>query len=150
MLEDWFFVLHMYILIFKCDEQHMSDTKTGFNRLFLDAIYNDGLIQELYKKMGKRVKRYLFNFDNIFTINYDNNLERLTHKEVFHLHGSFEELQETENEKYVLGYLRKQKNEFSLIDGYEHCFSNALLNYSGKLKLKEADLKHRLIQSLER
>ncbi len=54
MLEDWFFVLKMYTLIYKEDAKVANDVEVGFKRLFLDAIYNDGNIQNLYQKMGKR------------------------------------------------------------------------------------------------
>lgn len=144
MLEDWFFLMHMFFLKNKDLSDQADAAKQGFERLILDAIYNEGEIQKLYKNMGKSVRRYFNSFDNIFTLNYDNNIENLTHKKVYHLHGDFSALHASQNEKYVEGYIRTQKNNLSIIKGKEHCFCNALLNYSGMSKLQEADMWHTL------
>lgn len=146
MLEDWFFVIHMFLLKNFDLEEHRKATMQGFEHMILDAIYNSGKIQEIYKKMKeyKKVDRFLKSFDNIYTLNYDNNIEKLTHKEVFHLHGDFSVLANSENESNVLGYIRNKAGEIVVIDDKKHCFCNALLNYSGKLKAKEITNNHRL------
>lgn len=120
MLEDWFFLLHMFFLKNSDISNNIVASKHGFEMLILDAIYNSGKIQSIYQSMNKKVKRYFLSFDNIFTLNYDNNIEKLTGKPVYHLHGDFSVIQNG-------------------IKDMEHCFCNALLNYSGKLKLKEAE-----------
>ena len=50
--------------------------------MILDSIYNEGKLQEIYKSMSKKVKDYFADYDEIFTLNYDNNMERLTDKQV--------------------------------------------------------------------
>lgn len=144
MLEDWFFILHMFFLKNDDISENIISSKQGFERLILDAIYNDGDIQNLHTKMNKKVKRFFNEFDHIFTLNYDNNLERLTGKDVFHLHGDYSILHSSENPHCVSGYLRKMEGKRVVINGYEHCFCNALLDYSGKLKLRKADQNHRI------
>lgn len=154
MLEDWLFVLHMF---FK-KESDISDkliaSEQGFKQLILDGIYNDGKIQELYnnipREAEKKVKRYFSDFDNIFTLNYDNNLEKLTKKNVYHLHGDFSVLDKSENTENVLGFIRAQDDSRVLVEGMEHCFCNALLDYSGHHKLKEAMDNHQLIIESEK
>lgn len=146
MLEDWFFLIHMFFI----KNVDLTDNKSaaiqGFERIVLDAIYNEGKIQSLYLKMNKKVKKFFKSFDNIFTLNYDNNIEELTKCNVFHLHGDFSILSNSENSNHVLGYIRKQKNKQVVIEGMEHCFCNALLNYSGALKYKSAELYHTAIE----
>lgn len=149
MMEDWLLVAYLHSKEFADDEQTQNGIKVAFHRMFLDAIYNEGEIQKLYKTMGKTTKRYLQSFDKIFTVNYDNNIEKLTGREVYHLHGSFLELQPSENDEYVLGYMYKQNNERALIKGFEHCYCNALLEYSGDKKIQQADLFHRVIVQFE-
>lgn len=149
MMEDWLLVAYLHSREFADDEQTQNGIKVAFHRMFLDAIYNEGEIQEIYKTMGKTIKRYLQGFDNIFTVNYDNNIEKLTNHEVYHLHGSFQELQPSENDEYVFGYLYKQKNQCALIKGFEHCYCNALLEYSGDKKIQQADLFHKMIVQFE-
>lgn len=82
MLEDWFFVVHMFFLKNFDLEEHRISAMQGFEHLILDAIYNSGKIQEIYKEMKKykKVKRFFNSFDNIYTLNYDNNIENLTQK----------------------------------------------------------------------
>ena len=142
MLEDWFFLIHMFFL----KNNDLSHNATGaiqsFERLILDSIYNDGLIQELHKKMNKKFKRFIQSFDKVFTINYDNNIEFLTGKKVFHLHGDYEVLKDSENPSTVIGYIRIRDKKTVVIPKFKHCFCNALLNYSGKLKYKTANDNH--------
>lgn len=144
MLEDWFFILHMFFIKNSDLEDDITSARQGFERLILDAIFNESEIQNLYKRMDKNVRRYFKKFDNIFTLNYDNNLENLTGKKVFHLHGSYSELHSSENPKYVIGYNRMISDDRVVMKGYEHSFCNALLDYSGELKIKKADLNHML------
>lgn len=86
-LEDWFLLLRLAFL----DNPDLADmwisSKQGLEWMILDAIYNEGRIQEIHQKMKKPVKRYFKSFDSIFTLNYDDNIEKLTNKTVYHLHG---------------------------------------------------------------
>ena len=60
--------------------------------------------------MQKSLRKYLSGFDSIFTTNYDHNIENLVSGivPVFHLHGSFDVLTESENPEYAVGYFRTQ------------------------------------------
>lgn len=149
MLEDWFFILHMFFL--KNDDLKDKNISViqGFEELFLDAIYNNSKIQELYLKIPKKAKKFFNGFDNIFTLNYDNNLEKIIKKPVYHLHGDFSVLANSENPNNVQGYIRTQENNAAVVSGMEHCFCNALLSYSGKLKYETAKKSHDLIVTSE-
>lgn len=140
MLEDWFFIIQAFFL--KNDDlvANKEAAIVGFERLILDAIYNDGKIQELYKKIdNKKVIKYFKSCKNIFTLNYDNNIENLIGRDIYHVHGDFSVLADSENSECVLGFLRKEKGELVYQEKYRHCYCNALLNYSGKLKKKRID-----------
>lgn len=151
MLEDWFFVVYMFFLKNLDLEENRISAIQGFERLILDAIFNSGKIQEIYEKMKsyKKVRRFFESFDKIYTLNYDNNIESLTPKKVYHLHGDFSILSNSENENNVLGYIRKKAGETVVINNMKHCFCNALLNYSGRLKYKVINDNHRLILEAE-
>ena len=138
MMEDWFLIVHMFFLKNSDLEEHRIAAVQGFEHLILDAIYNNGKIQNLYKNMAKskRVRRFFQSYDNIFTLNYDNNIENLTGKEVYHLHGNFSDLNNSENVNNVLGYIREQAGDRVVLEDMKHCFCSALLNYSGRLKQK--------------
>ena len=112
-----------------------SSAKQGFERMMLDAIYNDGDIQEIHKVMGKPVKRWLLEFSNVFTLNYDNNIEDLIKRPVFHLHGDFRTPANSENPQTLIGHIRKIKGEnVDIPHQFEHCFCDALFDYVGEHK----------------
>lgn len=151
MLEDWFLV----ILMFFCDNKDLEPQKKciiqGFECMVLDAIYNEEHIQDIYKNMekNKAVKRFFKSFNNIFTLNYDNNIEKLIGKEVYHLHGDFSVLNNSENKGNILGFIRHNNNSTVYIEDKKHCYCTALLNYSGRLKRKTIEDSHNLIISSE-
>lgn len=94
------------------DNQDLTDmwkaSKAGLEWIILDAIYNDGRIQDVHCKMKKSVKWFFKSFDSIFTLNYDNNIEFLTNKSVYHLHGDYSVLTDSENPETVQGFNRKR------------------------------------------
>lgn len=138
MMEDWFLIVHMFFQKNPELEEHKISAVQGFERLILDAIYNDGKLQNLYTNMerNRHVRKFFQVYDNIFTLNYDNNIEKLTGKEVYHLHGDFSVLSNSENVSNVQGFIREQAGERVVLDNMQHCFCSALLNYSGRLKQK--------------
>ena len=149
MLEDWFFLLHMFFLKNADLTNNKNLATQGFEHLILDGIYNEGKIQNLYLKIPKQAKKFFDDFDNIFTLNYDDNMEKLTGKNVYHLHGEFNTLANSENPNSVQGYLRTLSGEIVTVKGMENSFCNALLNYSGMLKYKTAQAFHNLITTTD-
>ncbi len=95
-------------------------------------------IQEIYKKYPRGFINFLNSYNNIFTTNYDKNIDMVTNKEIYHLHGAFHIL----NHKYITSDLR---NKFSdtpadntaIIKGYEHLFSNIIMDFSGENKYRQ-------------
>lgn len=142
MLEDWFFLIRLFFIANADLEDQWQSAKQGFERMILDAIFNEGMISGVHKNMNKKVKRFFAGFDNIFSLNYDNNIEALTGRCVLHLHGDYSILADSENPDTVQGYIRQQSGQTVVIDGFQHCFCNALLDYSGELKFRRAsDIK---------
>lgn len=138
-LEDWLFILRVYFLSNRDIAKEWIPARIGLERMILDAIYNDGDIQNLHTVMGKSVKRWLKEYDNIFTLNYDNNIEDLTQKTVFHLHGDFRTPANSEDPHTLLGYSRTQTGQSVVVPGFEHCYCNALLDYAGEHKFAVAE-----------
>ena len=71
---------------------------------YLYAIYNDGKINTLYQEYPRKFIDYLIGFDNIFTTNYDLNVELATQKQVYHIHGQFDK----KSDVYLLNSFRNQ------------------------------------------
>ena len=149
-LEDWLFILRIFFLKNDDLKNIWRPVKYSFEQMMLDAIYNDGDIQKLYLSMGKPVKRWLEQYDEIFTLNYDNNVESLIKKPVFHLHGDYSTPANSENPNTILGHQRTEAHQTVVVPGFEHCYCNALFDYRGENKLQVADGFERGKESVKR
>lgn len=132
MIEDWLLLVHVFFLKNQDLEKDHIGATIAFKRVLLDVIYNEGKIQKiitsLKKKTKKSLRKYLSGFDSIFTTNYDHNIEDLVSDivPVFHLHGSFDVLTESENPEYAVGYFRTQNGATVYQEELKHCYCNAL------------------------
>jgi hypothetical protein len=109
-------------------------------RLFLDSIFNKGKINKLHLKFPTNVVDYISTFDNIFTTNYDKNIELATGKNVLYLHGAFHVLDPVYDSNSFRNRLSdKPAEKTPVIKGYEHTFSNAITGSSGAFKLFAAN-----------
>lgn len=148
-MEDYFFAIKILFNKLGDDETPLSALNLGTSYLFLDSIYNEGKIQELYLKMDC-YKKELQSYNNIFTINYDTNLDKLVEKEVYHLHGSFDVLQDQYRDDTLLGYINQRKiKPNKVIDSMRHIYCNAIMSYSGELKLEQIELPSKCNDSLD-
>lgn len=78
--------------------------REGMRIAYLYATYNDGKLNTLHQEYPRRFVDYLMGFDNIFTANYDSNLESATHKQAYHIHGQFDK----KSDVYLLDSFRNQ------------------------------------------
>lgn len=102
---------------------------------YLYSIYNDGKINQLYKNYPRLFIEFLIKFDNIFTTNYDSNIELATGKEIFHIHGQFDK----KSDVYIASSFRNQLpdapiKEIDVDENYFYLYSNALTTYCGAYK----------------
>lgn len=138
-MEDWLLVLLLFLIEQGFTLAQYDAVKQGFERMLIDAIYCEGNIQKLYLKMGESAKLFFCSFENVFSLNYDNTIEKLINRPIFHLHGDFNTKHMSEDPKNALGYLRKQKGQTVLFPPqFEHCNCNAILDFSGIRKYRHA------------
>ncbi len=71
---------------------------------YLYSIFNDGKLNQLYQDYPPAFTEYLMQFENIFTTNYDSNIESAIGKEIFHIHGQFDK----KSEVYIADSFRNQ------------------------------------------
>ena len=92
-MEDYFIILRLFHLKYNDTEEMIKDTHDGFCMQFLDAIYNDGKIQKIGDEIEDAYKVFLKekinSYNEVFTVNYDKNIELITSSAVKHLHGYF-------------------------------------------------------------
>ena len=133
--EDYF-MLHEFF----CRYNHITNPeKFNFQEalkcFFLDSIYNNGDINKLFNLYPKGLINWFSQFDEIFTTNYDKNIELLTNMEVYYLHGGFHIRKDIYDENSFRNKLSDSPiRDYKIIEGYDHLYSNALSTYSGSLK----------------
>lgn len=143
-MEDYFFAVKIIFNRVGDDKTPLEALNLGLRYLFLDAIYNDGKIERLYTKMNC-YKDELQGYKNIFTINYDTNLDKLVDKEVYHLHGSFGVLEDKYKADTILGYInQKRDNPNVMVKDMEHIYCNGIMSYAGDKKLDSMELHSKL------
>jgi hypothetical protein len=135
-IEDYFFVMKMVFNQVGDEDTPLNALYDGLKHLFLDSIYNDGAIETLYTKLSP-YSNELNKYKSIFTVNYDTNLDKLTQNTVYHLHGSFDMLDDTYRNDTILGYLADKNQTMStVIETKSHLFCNAIMAFSGNKKLE--------------
>lgn len=119
---------------------------------YLYAIYNDGKINTLYQEYPRKFIDYLIGFDNIFTTNYDLNVEFATQKQVYHIHGQFDK----KSDVYLLNSFRNQLpdapiKEIEIDENYFYLYSNALTTHSGaykELQIKQISQANSVVEKM--
>lgn len=140
-IEDYFFLLRLVCNRLVPELDIRKNAKDELWCAFVDAIYNNGRIQEIYKKYPDEFINHLNSYDHIFTTNYDNNIDMVTEKEIFHLHGAFHII----DDKYLTSGLKNKllntpADNTRLIDGYEHLYSSVIMDFSGTNKYYDVNV----------
>jgi len=140
-LEDYFLAFEVTNNLFRSkdsEEQNESYRKIMFTflrQLLVDGIYNNGAINDVYKNFYSGMEAYLDKFTNIFTTNYDYNLENILENsnKVCHLHGEFDKLAPEYNVTSL--YYKEHNAECDLLiskklPNNEHLYSDAIMSWS--------------------
>lgn len=137
-LEDYLLGLKLFNASYGEDAVSNNTLFQGMDRLMLDAIYNDRAIEEIYRNMIC-FKSRLLKFDNIFTLNYDSNIDMVVEQPVYHLHGSFKTLHHEYRPETYKGWILLQlgKTLPTYIAGKEYLYCDAVLGFSGLNKLNK-------------
>lgn len=138
-MEDYFFILKIYHNSFQDSSDLIKGTYDGLCWLLLDAIYNNGNIQKIheYVSSSKRNKiRNIFGeFENIFTVNYDCNVEMISEKQVYYLHGDFNTLLDQYNPDTLIGRMYLEQGEINpSLRGDKHIYCNGIMGFTGSFK----------------
>lgn len=102
---------------------------------YLFSIYNDGKLNELFRKYSQSFIEYLQGFDKIFTVNYDSNVESATGKQIIHLHGQFDKVSDVYDPKSMRNHLPDAPiNEIHIDPNYAFLYSNPISTHCGAYK----------------
>lgn len=114
-LEDYFLGHELASQIVGFDEVS-EQSRQVMQKIILDAIYNEGKVNEIYKNFPSKLRPFLESYDVIFTLNYDTNIESFIKGSVpvYHLHGSFDD---------VLNGYENESNE------WKHIYCNGIMTW---------------------
>lgn len=133
--EDYFFFHTLFCRKNKIGNPEQFDFRGLLKRFFLDSIYCNSEINELFKHYPKSFLSFFSEFDKIFTTNYDRNIELFTVRDVGYLHGAFHLLDDVYNPDSFRNKLSDRPiDNMPNLKGIEYLFSNAISDSSGDLK----------------
>ncbi len=140
-MEDYFFLLKVFHNKFNDTDQFAKATFDGMCILLMDAIFDDGGIQKIHEtiELNKKsnINRFLSDFDNIFTVNYDCNVEKLSGISVNYLHGDFNTLLDQYNPNTLIGRIYQERGEINPVTiSNKHMYCNGIMGFTGSLKEK--------------
>lgn len=99
------------------------------------SIYNHGELNLLNRKYSYKFKNFLKGFDNIFSTNYDSNIELAIDKNIYHIHGYFEQLSEVYNPNSFRNRLDDAPiKKLSIDSSFNYLYSTAVSTYCGDYK----------------
>lgn len=133
--EDYYLIHDLVCHKMKVYNPEQFYIRESMNVAYLYSIYNGGKINQLYKNYPRLFIEFLIKFDNIFTTNYDSNIELATGKEIFHIHGQFDK----KSDVYIASSFRNQLpdapiKEIDVDENYFYLYSNALTTHCGAYK----------------
>jgi len=134
--EDYFLIQKIFFNIdYDAKEGNFIERERYYEwlrKFYIDSIYNNGKVNSI--EYPDKMKLFLEKFNNVFTTNYDRNLEKLTGKEVYYLHGAFHIIDEKYNADSSMNKALGNKLEMG---DKEYLYSTALTTYSGTAKLEK-------------
>ena len=138
-IEDYFLLMRLFQKTYGDNDEMIHAVDVGMEKLFLDAIFNEGKVQTLYMNLADErkveLKNSLKRFDNIYTINYDWNIEKIVNVKVKHLHGQFDRRYQQFRDGTVLSkYAQLKGIEYVARKEDIHLFCNYIMGFSGELK----------------
>lgn len=149
--EDFFLLNELHCRKNKITNPEKFYFQEFLRRLFLDSIFNKGKVNLIYKNFPSGFISFLNTYDNIFTANYDRNLEIATGRDILYLHGAFHVLaHEYDPTSFRNKLSDKPAEKTPVIKGYEHVFSTALTGSSGAFKQHAGDSHEQANSAIEK
>ena len=150
-IEDYIFIHNLLCRKLGIENPEQNDYREFLKRFFIDAIYNVGKINTIYLNFPESLKVFLNEYDEIFTTNYDKNLEIFLDKKINYLHGAFHILAEVYNPESFRNKMPDNPlSKCDKIEGHDHIYSNALMTFSGDDKMFSMEMYKNANQTLNK
>lgn len=152
--EDYYLIHDLVCHKFGTVNPEQYVVRESIKMAYFHSIYNNGNINLLYKYYNESFVKYLMSFENIFTTNYDSNLESATGKVVYHIHGQFDRLSDVYNPNSLRNSLKDKPIEGIPNDpAYIYLHSTAISTYCGDYKqyhMKQNSLANEAVEKMAR
>jgi hypothetical protein len=141
--EDYYLIYDLF-----CHKNNIVNPEKFYIReaikaFFIHSIFNDGKVNEIYKKYPKKLKEFFEPFSNIFTTNYDENLGKFTGKPIYYLHGAFHIMDYKYSKESFRNMMpNKATDDLNIDNNYYYLYSNVLTTYSGYSKSFSMNQNH--------
>jgi len=133
--EDYYLIHDLVCHKMKVHNPEQFYIRESMKIAYLYSIFNDGKLNQLYVNYPTAFIEFLLDFDNIFTTNYDSNIELATGKEIFHIHGQFDKKSDVYNASSFRNQLPDAPiREIEVDENYFYLYSNALTTHCGAYK----------------
>jgi hypothetical protein len=133
--EDYYLIHDLVCHKIRLGNPDQYNVRESMKWSFLHAIYNNGSVNCVAEEFTQEFIDWLNEFDNIFTLNYDENIEIATGKQVYHLHGDFSTRQDIYMPESFRNQLSDRPIDDSIIDeNNSHLYSIAVSTHCGDYK----------------
>lgn len=130
--EDYYLLYDLMCYKYKIRNPEKYYVREALKYFFLYSIFNKGNVKQIYKSYPARLIDFFNGYDELYTTNYDINVEAFTGKKVRYLHGAFHIKADVYNPESMRNKMSDSPIKYCIIDDkYYYLYSNALTTYSG-------------------
>lgn len=136
--EDYYLIYDLMCYKYKIQNPERYYIREALKSFFIYSIYNKGKVNNIYKRFPETLKAFFAQYDEMYTTNYDGNVEVFSGKKVRYLHGSFNIKKDVYNPDSMRNKLSDSPIEhYNVDDTHFYLYSNVLTTYSGYSKIFE-------------
>lgn len=149
--EDYYLIYDLVCNKNNIGNPHRYYIREALKVFFIYSIFNSGKVNKNHENFPLELKTFFNLFDNLFTTNYDQNIEVFTNRKVNYLHGSFNVRKEIYNKESFRNKLSDSPiKDFNIDERYYYLYSNVLTTYSGYLKKSNINEARNANQAFEK
>lgn len=133
--EDYYLLYDLMCYKYKIKNPDKYHIREALKCFFLYSIFNKGRVNQIYRSYPAKLTDFFNAFDELYTTNYDINVETFSRKKVNYLHGAFHIKADVYDPDSMRNKMSDSPIKNCIIDdGHYYLYSNALTTYSGYSK----------------
>jgi len=134
--EDYYLVYDLMCYKYKIQNPERYYIREALKSFFIYSVYNKGRVNSIYTKYPAKLKTFFNQYDELYTTNYDQNVEVFSGKKVKYLHGAFNIKKDVCDPDSMRNKMSDSPiKNYNIDDTHYYLYSNVLTTYSGYSKL---------------